>query len=215
MIEFRKFKRERLLKEYVLSTLFHSFVVRDIQSCLLFEITLRRSYWLRIFVTTWNLANMFSMSILLIVLLLMNFWVYHGVLILLYSSLSILDKVLAVRSCWRPYSVWFFCLRIISSESSIKMDSVPNAWFVLVSRPRNPFHFVETYQFLMRIKLFPSLYPKVYAFNSLYKLYRLIICIPQTFLILKVMLGVINICRCYCPSFLISLITTLDLSGLR
>ena len=169
MIEFRKFKRERLLKEYVLPTLFHSFVVRDIQSCLLFGITLRRSYWLRIFVTTWILANMFSMSILLIVLLLMTFWVYYEILLLLYSSLSILDKISFVRSRWRSYSVWFFCLRIISSESSIKMASFKNAWFVLVDRPRNPFHFVETYQFLMRIKLFPSLYPKVYVFNSLYK----------------------------------------------
>ena len=141
----------------------------NIQSYLLFEITLRRSYWLRIFVTTWILANMFSMSILLIVLLLMTFWVYYEILILLYSSLSILDKVLAVRSRWRSHSVWFFCLRIISSESFVKMASFKNAWFVLVDRPRNPFHFVETYQFLMRIKLFPSLYPKVYAFYSLYK----------------------------------------------
>ena len=141
----------------------------NIQSYLLFEITLRRSYWLRIFVTTWNLANMFSMSILLIVLLLINFWVYYEILLLLYSSLSILDKISFVRSRWRSYSVWFFCLRIISSESFVKMASFKNAWFVLVDRPRNPFHFVETYQFLMRIKLFPSLYPKVYVFNSLYK----------------------------------------------
>ena len=63
----------------------------NIQSYLLFEITLRRSYWLRISAMISSLKHMFFISIPKISLSFKTLKVYSGVLILLYSSLSILQ----------------------------------------------------------------------------------------------------------------------------